>query len=642
MAEDLEAVQAQLYRLLGISDAFVDEGVGQFGLRNIVMTIGDTFLEVVSPVQEQTTAGRLLERRGGDGGYMVIVQVDDLGQAKQRLAETDIRIVWEADVGKAQAIHLHPRDVPGALPSLDQMDPPGAWYWAGPGWQDRAARHALAITGAQVQVLDPVGAAERWSQAYGEPVRLRDGTPVLSLGDTEVRFVEIADERGEGLQGIDLRCDDTAAMLARAEGSRALGHWRCGYCLRYRVSLLRLRNAQMRWLKRIALALLVVLGVGLFLLVATGNGRLLEFAYGFAFGRPALPFDPADTVPAPDYADPANWAALPSRGGEEADMMPAGIPDGDIQGFAPVDVFFIHPTGFLKGSSWTYSMDPDTSSEENTRWMMANQASAYNGCCNVYAPRYRQASIYAYMSEDAVRDEVLAFAYQDVERAFDYYLEHYNQGRPFVIASHSQGTHHGVQLIRQKIDGTPLVDRLVAGYLIGGNVRHAQLDDIGQVGVCESEAELGCIVHWDTWSELALEDAQGEPTDNVCVNPLTWKLDGDLAGREHHLGAVPGSGEYHIDIVGDDAARGVEFGPLGQPVVNAVEARCANGMLYITDQSETRFGQAGTVGTNYHGLDYPIFHMDIRENAKLRVATYLARSRTADMPTPDSEESSTP
>ena len=78
VAGDLDAVQRQLYPLLGINDAFVDEGVGQFGLRNIVMTIGDTFLEVVSPVQEHTTAGRLLQRRGGDGGYMVIVQVDDL------------------------------------------------------------------------------------------------------------------------------------------------------------------------------------------------------------------------------------------------------------------------------------------------------------------------------------------------------------------------------------------------------------------------------------------------------------------------------------------------------------------------------------------------------------------------------------
>ena len=274
--------------------------------------------------------------------------------------------------------------------------------------------------------------------------------------------------------------------------------------------------------------------------------------------------------------------------------------------------------------------------------MMGNQASAYNGCCNVYAPRYRQASIYAYFSGEDIRDEVLGFAYEDVERAFDYYLENYNEGRPFVLASHSQGTHHGVQLIRNRIDGTPLLEQMVAGYLIGGNVLHAQLDDIDDVGICRDEAELGCIVHWDTWSELALEDAQGEPTDNICVNPLTWQLDGDLAGREHHLGAVPGSGEYHLAIVGDDAARGVEFGPLGEPMANYVEARCANGMLYITDLSDSPFGQAGTVGTNYHGLDYPIFHMDIRENAKLRVATYLARSHAAETPAPDSEESSTP
>jgi hypothetical protein len=214
VAEDLDPVREQLFRLLGLEEAFVDEGVAQFGLQNIVMTIGDTFLEVVSPVQDNTTAGRLLARRGGDGGYMVIIQVDDLEQERERLEQTGIRVVWEVDTGKASALHLHPRDVPGALPSLDEMRPPAAWYWAGPDWQERAARHALAITAAEVQVVDPVGAAERWSLAYGQPVTLRGSQPVLELEGSEVRFAEVADGRGEGLRGVDLRCDDVMGLSA--------------------------------------------------------------------------------------------------------------------------------------------------------------------------------------------------------------------------------------------------------------------------------------------------------------------------------------------------------------------------------------------------------------------------------------------
>ena len=216
VATDLATVRGQVFELLGLDDAFVDEGVGQFGLQNIVCTIGNSFLEVVSPVTDDTTAGRLLQRRGGDGGYMVIVQVDDCEAAKARLENTDIRVVWEVNTGKARALHLHPRDVPGALPSLGEMKPPEAWYWAGPDWDTRAARYVTAITAAQVQVQEPATAAERWALAYDTVVEWRDGCPLITMEDTEVRFVPIADDRGEGLQAIDLRATDLALILERA------------------------------------------------------------------------------------------------------------------------------------------------------------------------------------------------------------------------------------------------------------------------------------------------------------------------------------------------------------------------------------------------------------------------------------------
>ncbi len=90
---------------------------GSFGLQNAVFTAGDTFVEVVSPVREGTTAGRYLERRGGDTGYMAIFQV--------------------------AGTHLRPRDVPGAIVSIDWADPPGSWRWAGPAWTGAAAPHDI-------------------------------------------------------------------------------------------------------------------------------------------------------------------------------------------------------------------------------------------------------------------------------------------------------------------------------------------------------------------------------------------------------------------------------------------------------------------------------------------------------------------
>ncbi|MFT4519682.1 MAG: hypothetical protein ACI9JM_002079 [Halioglobus sp.] len=383
----------------------------------------------------------------------------------------------------------------------------------------------------------------------------------------------------------------------------------------------------MVWLKRIVVSVVILLCLSVAGIFATGNGPALKIVMDVMLNAPALPFDPEDTVAAPDYSLEENWAALASRQ-DLKDQAPEGYAVSE-QGSAPVDVFYIHPTGFLKGSNWIYSMDPDTSSEENTKWMIANQASAYNGCCNVYAPRYRQASIFAYFaSDDTTRDEVLAFAYQDVERAFQYFLDNFNDGRPFVIASHSQGTHHAVPLLRNKVDGTELASRMIAAYIIGGGLNKTEFDDIQDITLCDSPAQLHCAVHWDTFSMASLDDAQ--ETGQICVNPLTWKVDGGLAGNEEHVGALGTSGDYNLEFSGDDKAQGVEFGALGAPLPNFLEAQCAGGKLYVTDQSDTPFGAKGSMGGSYHGLDYPLFYMDIRENVQLRVDTFLAEQEAAE------------
>ena len=217
VAEELAPVQSALFDMLGLDDAYVDPKISKFGLQNIVMTLGDTFLEVVCPIEAGTTAGRLLERRGGDGGYMVIVQIDDLAVEKERLAGTDIRTVWEADIGHARAVHLHPKDVPGAIASLDEMTPPEAWYWAGTDWDTRTAKNAGRICAAEVQSDDPLATAERWALAYNRPIDDNAEVPTLRFDTTEVRFVAAEDGRGTGLRAIDIETTDKDAVFAAAQ-----------------------------------------------------------------------------------------------------------------------------------------------------------------------------------------------------------------------------------------------------------------------------------------------------------------------------------------------------------------------------------------------------------------------------------------
>ena len=214
----------------------------------------------------------------------------------------------------------------------------------------------------------------------------------------------------------------------------------------------------------IVLGVLSAVLIGLYL---SGYGQDLAGQAFLAYNTPSGEFDPDAAVEAPIYDDPVFWAALPDSS-DPADLVPAGIQSQTQR--QPVDTFFIHPTGYLTSTSWTSPMNPDSGTEENTLWMMANQASAYNGCCNVYAPRYREATIVSYFGEPSVRDEVLGFAYQDVKRAFEHYLEFYNQGRPFIIAGHSQGSHHALRLLSEVIDSSELHERMVAAYLIGSIV----------------------------------------------------------------------------------------------------------------------------------------------------------------------------
>lgn len=191
VARDLEPAAAALRTELGLGEPYADPGVGAFGLRNAVFAVGDAFLEVVSPAQRGTTAGRYLDRHG-DGGYMLIFQLADLDAARARAASLGVRMVWQLDLPDISGTHLHPADTRGAIVSLDRADPPGSWRWGGPEWTGRTGTRAPgALTGATVAVADPEAVAARWGEILG--VRPAGGD--LALDGGYVRFEQAAEER---------------------------------------------------------------------------------------------------------------------------------------------------------------------------------------------------------------------------------------------------------------------------------------------------------------------------------------------------------------------------------------------------------------------------------------------------------------
>ena len=217
-ARDLDATVAELTAVLGIRVGFNDPGVAEFGLVNAVMPVGDTFLEVISPVAPSAPAQRWLDRRRGDGGYMLILQSTDLDGDRARVAGLGIRTVWKMDLEDIRGTHLHPHDTGGTLLSLDEAKPPESWRWAGPEWKTHArVERVRQITAAEMQSRDPQALAVRWSEILDRPAReLSSGGFEIALEQGQLRFVPDRDGRGEGLVGFDVRAADRAALLGSA------------------------------------------------------------------------------------------------------------------------------------------------------------------------------------------------------------------------------------------------------------------------------------------------------------------------------------------------------------------------------------------------------------------------------------------
>jgi hypothetical protein len=337
------------------------------------------------------------------------------------------------------------------------------------------------------------------------------------------------------------------------------------------------------------------------------------------FGKPSAPFDPARAPPAPDYADAGAWLAYPGRGGLERATVPGETAIDEKT--APVDIFFIHPTTIDSRAIWNAPYDASGKDAPLFPLVLLQQASVFNGCCRIFAPHYRQASLPGLGDRGAS-----GLAYGDVERAFHFYLEHENHGRPFILASHSQGTVHAVRLLQSRILGTPLQGQMVAAYLIGSYVP-VDFPTIG-MPICDDARQTGCLIAWNTnqagrgmtrkifmansyWWQGAVRDR--DQPEMACVNPLTW----------HRAGAAPASsnpGSLSLPAKPDG-----EKAMLPTLIPQLTGATCNKGVLDVAIPASSPFqDKLSKLLGSYHLNDYGIFYDALRQNAIDRAAAWLA------------------
>ena len=316
----------------------------------------------------------------------------------------------------------------------------------------------------------------------------------------------------------------------------------------------------------------------------------------------------ADSVPtAPDYTADQSWASLPNLA-DPADELPVGVNPSPTD----VAVFFVHPTSFISKTGWNQPL-----SDEDANWVvdqriLRHQASVFNGCCEIFAPRYRQATFFAFLDDSDSSQQALNLAYADVDQAFSEFLARIGPSRPFIIAGHSQGTRHATQLLEARIADTPLLDRMVAAYLIGFSVSHEQL---GDVPACDTPADTRCAIGWNAMDGNG-SGAFGDTENLLCTNPLTWRVDNKYADNSLNTGGIgyPTYGRAGPDE--DVTEMNVEVG--------VADAQCEGGQLAVHNLNSEAF-PSRMLGNSMHIYDYSLFHMNMRSNLQERIAAFLGR-----------------
>ncbi|MDP5170573.1 MAG: DUF3089 domain-containing protein [Bacteroidia bacterium] len=309
---------------------------------------------------------------------------------------------------------------------------------------------------------------------------------------------------------------------------------------------------------------------------------------------PAAAFAPDAVSAAPDYSQSDNWSCLPNKQ-DFADLSPESVLPQD-QEDAPADVFFVHPTTFMESDQWNANLADTALNLATDARAIKHQASIFNRAGRVFAPRYRQMVYGGFKTEDLEsKKKALELAYEDVKAAFEYYLEHWNNGRPIIIAGHSQGAFHARNLLKEYFDGKPLQEQLVAAYIPGWPV---PTDFFAQIPACNSPEQTGCVASWCTFKDGYEPPSLDLYYQNAIVtNPLNWRSDGTPATKEEHKGFLM---ENYKKIY-----------------TQSVNARQHQGILWLTSPFPV------VSLKNYHVADFNLFWVDVRDNAQLRVNTYV-------------------
>lgn len=306
----------------------------------------------------------------------------------------------------------------------------------------------------------------------------------------------------------------------------------------------------------------------------------------------------------PDYSQKDLWAALPDRQ-DEADIVPKGD-FKDQQQDADADVFFLYPTTYTgkKGQDqWYAPLDDEFTNNRTDETTIRFQSSIFNASGKIYAPRYRQMHLHGfYAKKKAVKKEgnkAYKLAYQDIKTAFEYYLKHYNHGRPIIIAAHSQGAGHGITLVKEFFDGTDLQQQFVAAYLVGWPVKR---DEFETIQVCQSPEDVNCFCSWRTFKHGKYPDNYNNDNGEIMVtNPLSWRTDETFVPKSENKGAIL----LDIDKV----------------YPNLADAQVEGEILWT---HKPKFpGSFFIWRKNYHIADLNFYWVNVRENAVARVRAFL-------------------
>jgi hypothetical protein len=313
----------------------------------------------------------------------------------------------------------------------------------------------------------------------------------------------------------------------------------------------------------------------------------------------------SDTVKVPDYRNLKYWAAHPNKI-DLSDSIPEAL-QNEIRDTL-VDVFFIHPTTFLGDKQhpkkWNADIQDAALNAKTDYSSILYQASVFNGSCRVYAPRYRQAHIAAFFSEDSLSaKQALQLAYEDLSNAFEYYLENENKGRPIIIASHSQGTLHAARLLKDYFEDKLIYSRLVVAYLWGMPLPPGYF---AMLPFCNDSTQIGCYAGWRLFRKGYIPKWIGKETFvSQTVNPINWKSDSVYISREIHKGAVL-----------------FQFNKIYKKTQGAIIHK---GVVWI-DRPKFPFSFLYT-RKNYHAGDINLFYVDIRENIKTRIKNFIINQK---------------